>query len=313
MVDAFRALYAKKEATYAVDAAPTTGADVILTRNFQTTPLQVDQLERNLDRPSRGATASAPGNPRQTFGFEVELAGSGAAGTAAPWMTLLEACGMAAPVLTANTSAVQRFATVGSPISSLTAYHFQGDQRRKGIGARGDISNIDLTAGTYAFLAFAFTGLVPVATPFDTAVPPPPDFTRFKDPVEVSTVNTQITLGGYAAPLRYLRLQANANVNVRNLVGKTYVQRGNHGFRGKMLVEAVAVDTQNYFAAMRAGTLAPLAVQHGTAAGNIVQLRADYLQILAVADQIEDDVLMYELDVQLNINAGQDDLIVTAR
>jgi hypothetical protein len=313
MVDAFKAVYAKKEATYGVDAVPTAGTDAILTRNFSTTPLQVDQIDRNLDRPSRGALPSTPSNPRQVVDFEVELAGAGAAGTAPPWMDLLQGCGMDAPVVTANTSAVQRFAAVGTALSSLSLYHFQGNQRRKGIGARGDISAIDFTAGAYPFLGFNFTALVPTANPFDTAVPPAPDFSDFGGPLEVNTQNTLITLGGYAAALRYLRLQANANVSARNLVGRNYVNRGNHALKGKMLVEAVDVGTQNYYAALKAGTLAPLAVTHGTVAGNIVQLSAGYLQILAVADNVEDDVLMYELDIQLNVNAGQDDLIITAR
>jgi hypothetical protein len=313
MVDAFKALYAKKEATYGTDAGPTAGTDVVLTRNFSTSPLVVDQIDRNLDRPSRGALPSTPSNKRQTVGFEVELAGSGAAGTAPAWMDMNQGCAMDAPAITANTSAVQRFAAVGTALSALTLYHFQGNQRRKGLGARGDISAVDFTAGAYPFLGFAFTALLPAASPFDTAVPPAPDFSRYQTPLEVNTQNTLVTLGGYAPVLRSLKLQANATVAVRNLVGKNYVQRGNHAFKGKMVVEAVDVATQNYFASIVAGTQAPLVVQHGTQAGNIVMLSAPQLQILAIADSIEDDVLMYELDVQLNVNAGQDDIIFTAK
>lgn len=120
MVDAVKVLFFKKEATYATDAAPTGAANAALTRNFTTKPVVVDRIQRNLDRPVRGSSKDAPSNERQTYGYELELAGSGAAGTAPAWMEHLEACGMAAPVLTANTSAVQRFAPIGALLSSAT-------------------------------------------------------------------------------------------------------------------------------------------------------------------------------------------------
>lgn len=313
MVDAYSAAYLKKEVTYGTDAVPTAAANAILTRNFSASPLDNDKLERNLDKPSRGASPVAVTNQRSSFSFECELAGSGTAGTAPAWMELLEACGMSAPVLTATTKAEQKFAALGTNISSLTAYHYRGTERRKALGCRGDISAIDFTAGAYPFIGFNYIGLLPSLTPFDTAALGAPDYTRWRAPLEVNTGNTDFTLGGFPAVMRSLKLQANADVKARRLVGADYIQRGNHKMSGKAVIEMPATATKNYYTSLMNNEEVALQIIHGTVEGNIVQLDAAYVQILDIKDGVEDDVAMLEIDLQFNVRAGQDDLIITAK
>jgi hypothetical protein len=126
----------QKEVTYGTDAAPTALANGIMTRNYQGKPVDVDQVDRNLDSGTYGAQPSMPSNERRTFSYEVEIAGSGTAGTAPAWMELLEGCGMAAASLTALTDAKQTFAAPGT-MSSLSHYDFLSDQRRKALGCVG--------------------------------------------------------------------------------------------------------------------------------------------------------------------------------
>ncbi len=116
----FKTFSAKKETTYATDAAPTLAANAVLSRNLTGTPIAVDRNERNRDRAVRGRSKDAPTNARQTITYDLEIAGSGAAGTAPAWMEHLEACGMAAPVLTAGQNAEQRFAATNAALSSLS-------------------------------------------------------------------------------------------------------------------------------------------------------------------------------------------------
>jgi DhnA family fructose-bisphosphate aldolase class Ia len=104
-----KVILAKIEATEGVDAVPVVATDAILTRNFSSIPLVVDTLERNLDLPTVGRSKSTSTNARQTMSFEVEIAGSGTAGTATKWSRLLQACGMAAPVVTAGGKVEQKF------------------------------------------------------------------------------------------------------------------------------------------------------------------------------------------------------------
>ena len=313
MVDSYSAVAMKKETTYGTDSTPSLTTNAILTRNFKDTPLKIDMLGRDLDLPQRGATRGVPTNKRAMFGFEVELAGSGAAGTAPRWMELLEYCGFAPPVIVASTKAEQKMAAVSAALSSATAYRWRSSERRKSVGVRGDLTGINLAAGAFPFLSFDFTGLVPGTTPFDSSAPGTTDFSAWKDPIEVSTANTSVTLDGYAAVMKSLELSANAEVKLRNLVGANYIQRGNHALKGKMLIEAPAQAAKDYLNTLSSGSVIALAVTHGVGAGKVVKIDAANVQIMDIAESEEDEILMWSLDLQLNINAGQDDILITAQ
>lgn len=312
MVDMVKVLAAKKETTYGTDAAPTLADNAIVTRNFASQAVAVDQLERNLDRGSFGASPIAPSNERQTTSFEVELAGSGTAGVAPAWMELLEGCGMAAPTLTALTDATQIFAAAGAAQSSLTQHHWIGNQRRKMVGSRGSFS-IDMAAGAYPFLAMNYTGIIPAATPFDVNSPSGAVLTRWKEPVEVNTNNTVLLLDGYAVITRSLRLDANIGITMRNLIGSRYVRRGDHAMSGRLSVEAPSIAAKNYLTTLRTGARVVLEVTHGLVAGNIIELEANYVQVTNIAEREEDGILMWDMDILLTIGTGTDDLIIRAK
>lgn len=312
MVDAYKLLHSKKESVYATDAAPTAAANAVLTRNFTTKPIEADRLARNLDRPVRGRSKDATSNERQTLSYELELAGAGAAGTAAPWMEHLEACGMAAPALTANTSAVQRFAPIGAALSSLTHYHWHGNQRRRSIGARGTFG-LNFTAGAYPFANLSMTALLPGVTPIDDNTPAAPDFSRWIEPVEVNTANTDFLLDGFAMVLRSFTVEANAEITPRNLVGANYIHRGNHAATCRIVGEAPLIASKNYFQTLRTNAEITTQLIHGLVAGNIVQVDAAHLQITDIELQEENDVLMLSISAGLNVGATNDDLTLTAK
>lgn len=305
----YKVILAKKETNYAVDAVPTVGANAILTRNFQSRLLEVDVLERNLDLPTVGASKVSTTQARRGHTFEVEVAGSGAAATAAPWAVLFEGCGMgAAASLTTPTRNEQKHAA--APYSSLTFYDFIESERRKMLGARGS-AGWNFTSGAIPFFTFDFTGLLPAANPFDTAAPGTPVFTAFKDPVEVNTTNTTFTLDGFAALLRSFDGNQGANISRRSLVGADYINRGNHAITGNIVIEAPNIATKDYLSTIRAGTEIVLALAHGITAGNIVKIDMPKVQITSISESEEDDILMYSLGYRANVNAGYDDVLIT--
>lgn len=312
-VDSYYTMWGKKEATYGLDAAPTGPLNAMLVRNFKSSPMAVDALDRNLDRPVRGAQAQAITNRRRAISYELELAGSGTAGTAPPWMEFIEGCGAAAPVLTATVKAEQRMALVGAALSSITHYHWISNERRRGFGGRGDISTIDFSAGAYPFIGFDYTELLPAAAPFDAVAPVGTDYARWRAPVEVNTANTSFALGGFAAVLRSLKLSLGASIKVRNLVGANYVQRGNHAITGNIVIELPNFATKDYFTPLLGGAPQVLALTHGTVAGNILQLDSNNVQMLSVEDVSEDDIALLSIGVQLNAPLGQDDILFTSR
>ena len=312
MVDSAKLLLFKKEAIYGTDAVPTAQANAAYTRNFTSKPVVVDRIQRNLDRPVRGRTKDAPSNERGTFGYELEMAGSGVAGTAPAWMEHLEACGMAAPVITAGASAVQRFAAIGTALSAASAYHWRGNQRAVHLGARGTFG-FEMTAGQYPFFKFDFTGMLPPAAVLSDVAPPEINLDRWKDPQEVNTANTLFLLDGYAARLRSWTADVNAEVKARNLVGANYIQRGNHAIAGKIMCEAPTIATKNYFSTLRSGAEVTAQAIQGTVPGAIVQLDGAHLQITDIDYQDEDDVAMLSIGFGLNVGTTPDDLVLTAK
>jgi hypothetical protein len=313
MVDSYNSMLFKKEGVYGTDSAPVAATNAVLTRNLNIKPLATDRLERALDIPARGARKTAPANKRMEFTYELELAGSGTAGVAPAWMEHLETCGMEAPTIVAVTSASQKFAAIGAVLSSATVHTYRGsNQRRRGRGARGAITAINFTAGAYPFLGLSMTALLGV-TPFDQTALVAPVFTQWKEPLEVSTANTSFTLDGYAAVLRSFVLQDDGEVTLRNLVGSNYVRRGNHAMKGKIVIEAPDFSTKNYLASLDTGAVIVAQLIHGVGGGKIVQIDAANLQITDINDGAESDVAMYEIDVLLTINNGQDDILITAK
>jgi hypothetical protein len=315
MSDTVKTILFKKEAVYGTDAAPTPALNAVVTRNFSAEPVVVDQLDRKLDLPSRGRRKSANTNRRTSFSYELELAGSGAPGTAAPFMEHLEACGMAAPALTATSKAEQKFAAAGAALSSATVHHWTGGERVRARGSRGNFS-LDFTAGQYPFAKLDFMGLLP-ALPADavdtTAVGAAPDYSRWREPVEVNTDNTDFTLDGFALILKSLTLDVGGDVKPRNLVGANYIQRGDHAITGTIVGEAPDLAAKNYYSKLDAGAEGALQLIHGIVAGNIIQLDGAYAQITKIARTEEDDKLMLSISYALNIRNGQDDLLITAK
>lgn len=311
-MDNFKVVLAKKETVYGTDAVPTGAANAILTRNFSAKPVETDQIKRELDLPVFGAQQTLRTNERQRIGFEVELAGSGTAGTAAAWHELLEACGMVAPTITAGVKASQGFATPYVAQSSLSAYHYIADQLRKMVGARGTFA-LNFAAGALPFMKLDYLGLIPAAAPFSTAAPSASTLTRWKQPVEVNTANTSFMLDGYAAPLRSLQLSANVDVKIRNLVGSRYINRGNHALGGQIVIEAPAMTSIDYIARLRGNALVPMSLIHGTTPGNIVELATSSLDILDITESDEDSKLMWTIDVAVATSAAVNDFAIISR
>lgn len=312
MVDTYLTVWGKLEAAYGTDAVPTGAANAVLSFDLETKPFDIEQLKRALDKPTRGATGSAASRKRREFGYKVELAGSGTAGIAPAWMEQNQACGMAAPVLVATVSAQQRFAAVGAAISAMTHYHWVENQRRRGVGGRGDISSINFEAGKIPYIKYDWVELLHSGG-LDQVAPGASDYARWKDPLEVNADNTSVSLHGFACVLKSCDIKVNAAIDFRDLPGRKYVARGNHEVKADMLIELPDLAAKNYFDAALNNIVGPLLIIHGTQAGRIVEVSGPNTQILDCQDASEGQTAMVRISALLNVVAGQDDLIITAK
>ena len=131
-----RLILAEIESTYGTDPSPT-GAEAILVRNLEITPLQSETVSRNLVRPYLGQSEQLLAQTRVEITFEVELAGSGTAGTAPAYGPVLRSCGLSETIV-ATTSVT--YAPESSGFESTTIYFFNDGIRHKLTGCRGTLS-----------------------------------------------------------------------------------------------------------------------------------------------------------------------------
>lgn len=109
-----KTLLAKTESSYGVDPTPTGAANAILTKNLQIQLMQGNTVNRDVDRPTLGNDLTYHVAPYTKLSFEVELAGSGAAGTAPAYAPLLKACGFAETVIAAAVTGTAQAGASGS-------------------------------------------------------------------------------------------------------------------------------------------------------------------------------------------------------
>ena len=150
-----RLLLAKIESSYGSDPTPTGAANAILVRSLEITPFQSDAVERELIRGYMGNYEVLHANQRVEVTFEVEMVGSGAAGTAPAFGPVLKACGNSETVVT-STSVT--YAPVSSSFDSVTLYYYTDGVRHKVTGARGSFS-ISAEVGAIPVISFTMIGI----------------------------------------------------------------------------------------------------------------------------------------------------------
>jgi hypothetical protein len=148
-------ILAKTESSYGVDPTPVVASNSILVRNANLTLEGLRMNERGAVRASLGELQRVYGGALARITFEVEVKGSGAAGTAPEIGPLLEACGMDETIVGATSVTYQ---PVSSAHESVTIYYFEGGRKRHVVrGCRGT-ATIRVEAGGIMLIAFEFVG-----------------------------------------------------------------------------------------------------------------------------------------------------------
>lgn len=301
-----RVILAKIETTYGTDPTPTGAANAILVRNLNITPQDADFVDRDLVRPYLGRSEQLPAAIRASIDFEVELAGSGTAGTAPGCDGLLRACGFAA---TTSAGVSVTYAPVSSGFESATIYLNNDGVLHKLTGARGTVS-FSLKVKDVPVMKFQFTGIYNTVT--DTALPAP-TYTAFQTPLTVTNVNTTpFTLHGYSAVLSELQLDITNSIVHRTLVGGSEaVLITDREPQGSLTVEATTVAAKDWWTLGKNATLGVLDITHGTAAGNKVQIVSNRVQLTKPAYQDMDGVSMLQFGANfIPSTAGNDEISV---
>jgi hypothetical protein len=285
-----RLILLETESTYGTDPTPT-GADAVLVRDLNITPLQSDVVSRDLVRPYLGASEQLLANTRVECTFSVELAGSGTAGTAPRYGKALLACGMSETIVAATSVT---YAPVSASFGSCTIYYNIDGVLHKVTGARGTFT-INGAVGEIPTIDFTFTGIY--NTPTDTALPSV-TYGDQATPVVFKAGNTTgFELLSYAGCLQSVSFDVGNSLVYRELVGCTKeVLLTDRASTGSVVLEAVTMATKNYFtAALSDGTLGNLIFQHGQTAGNIVDFASTRVDIGDVSYSDQDGIHMLNI------------------
>lgn len=297
-----RLILAKTESTYGTDSTPA-GTDAVLVRSLEVTPLESDVVSRDLIRPYLGNSDQLLANSRVLCSFEVELAGSGTAGTAPRYDALLKACGMSATIV-ASTSVT--YAPVSASFSSCTIVYNVDGVQHKLTGARGTVT-MNCELGQIPTLQFEMTGIY--NAPTDTAQPAV-TYSNQATPLIFKEGNTSaFQFFSYAGCLNSVSFNLANEIIYRELIGCTKeVIITNRAPAGDVSIEAPTIATKDFFSLALGTATGNLTFLHGTTAGNRVTFTAPQVDIAQPSYTDQDGIQMLQLPyVALPTSAGNNE------
>ena len=300
-----RSILAKIETTYGTDPTPTGAANAILVRNLNVSPLVTTNVGRELVRPYIGEFEHLNANSHVECDFEVEIAGSGAAGTAPAYSPLLRACGMSETIV-ASTSVT--YAPISTGFESVTIYFNSDGCLHKMTGCRGSVE-LSLAAKAIPVYKFKFTGIYNTVT--DSALPTP-TYTSFQTPLVCNNTNTTgfSFYGVSTLVLESLSLNVNNTVDYRQLIGSEYVQITDRKATGEVQFEATSIATLDIFTKSQSNLSGALAILHGTTAGNKVQITASKVDIANPSYADSNGVNMVKCSLYFVPTSGNDEFSI---
>ena len=294
-------LLSKLETTYGTDPTPTGAANAIRAKNVKISPMEGQDLPRDLDLPAMGNQGTIPADLHMKLEFDIELAPSGTVGTAPAWGHLLRGCGMA-QTIAAGVSVT--YNPVTDNHESVTHYFQIGGTLWKMKGSKGSVK-FALNAQSIPVMSFSFLGLFEKPA---EAARPTPVYTAWKTPLLVSDANTPVrTINGIAMAIKEFSLDAGTKPETRFLIGSHGIQISDRAETIEAKVEAVPITSFDPFTLAINQTEVPLVLTHGTVAGSIVTINAPRCQIQRTAGLEESQgIVEWPLRLAPQLNAGND-------
>lgn len=299
-----KVILAKVETTYNVDPTPT---QAILTKNVVCRPMEGEDVSREIERPFFGGQDMFPTGLHVVIEFDVELVGSGTAGTAPPFGPLLRACRLAETV-SAGVSVT--YSPITNSQESGALYFWIGGNKQAILGVRGTaVLNID--AQGIPTIHFTLTGLW--AAPAATATPSI-DLSAFKTPLVATNVNTPImTVNAVSLVTKSFAFDLGNVAQPRLLIGREEILIVDANPEISVTVEAVPLATLNPFTLAKALTRVAVAATHDTRAGYICSIAAPTSSVRRPTGYENDQGdLMWPLKLApLPTDAGNDEFTIT--
>jgi len=314
------AILAGIETTYGVDVVPSGIANAMLVSNVSVNPLNAQYADRALIRPFMGGSEQLVGTAFKEASFEVELVGSGTAGTAPAWAPLLRACGFA-QVLTASTRVDYLPITNGQ--ESVTIYAFSDGVRHVLRGARGRVQFLAVV-GDIPRMIFNFQGI----DGGDSAVTNPSvTLTAFMQPQAVNDANTgDVIFGGTHSPTgapaiasgtpytsQGLEIDMGLSVNFTPMLGQETIDITDRSATGNTTLDLTEAQEVTLINAVRNATLQSIGLLHGTVTGRRSLIWLPSVQLTNPSKADVNGKLVQRFDLRALPVSGNDEVrIVTS-
>ena len=305
-------ILAKIESAYGSDPTPTGAANALQVSNVSITPLNAQNVDRELVRGYFGASEQLVGSAYVEVAFDVEIQSSGTAGTAPAFGPLLRACGLAETVTAATRV---EYNPITDDMESVTIYYYSDGALHKLLGARG---SFDMAMGVserpvFSFRFLALNGGVTAATNAT------PTLTAWKTPAVITDTNTlDVTFGGsYATGAvtggtaytsRGLSISSGNDVQFVPLVGAETVEIVGRTMVGKVSLDLTAAAEVTFMSTVLANTTQTVSMQHGLSAGYISLVYAPAVQLINPTKEDVSGLMLCGYDMRLVPSAGNDEL-----
>ncbi len=279
----------KAESSYGTDPTPTGSANAVLVRDLTVEPIVSDEVSRDLIRGFLGNQEVLLANQRVNVNFDVEMSGSGTAGTEPKWGPAMLACGTAVT----TTSSANTYAPVSSSFGSCTIYYNTDGVNHKITGARGTFS-INCEVGQIPTISFSMTGIF--NAPTDTALPSTTYSNQASPLVFKNGSTSAFSIFAFSGVLQSWTFEMNNTVGYRELVGGTKeVIITDRSPGGTAVVEAPALSDHNFFTDATGTATGSNTFLHGTTAGNKITISCPQSDLSAPTYSDSDGIVMLNL------------------
>lgn len=301
-----KTLLAKPEVTYGVDPTPTGALNAILTKDLEIEPLEGEQLDRDTDKDTFGSNLQTLVGKMIRLRFKVEVAGAGAAGDIPAYGVLLRACGMSET----NSAGVDtQYKFIDDAVPSLHFYFKRDKVLHKVAGARG-MFKITTGKRKYAYYEFEFIGLF-VAPVVAGAITPV--LTAFVKPVPFRASTVSCSLISNVVGLHEATIDGGQKVEFYEHSEEESVQITDRKAKIDATFEEPEIGTHDYYADVNAETTGALDYQHGTVAGNIVQITATMMQLTTIKPSDQQGVAALQVTGPLVPNGANSDFTIIVK
>ncbi|MEB3417552.1 phage tail tube protein [Salipiger marinus] len=300
------AILHKLETAYATDAAPL-AADAIIASNVTFTPMEGEEVTRDLMLPYLGNQGVLLAGVYARLEFDVEIAGAGALGDIPKYGSLLRIAGFSETV---DAGVAVEYSIVETGLESGSIYFVSDKVQHVMLGCQ---ANVALTFTAKGIPRYRFTVIGLLGTITDLGTMPAVTTAGWITPVIVSKANTVMTLHGWTAVAESLSVDRGNVLTPRFNIGDERMSITDRSATGSTVVEARSIATIDWFARALARTRGELSLVHGTTAGNTVEIAAPAVEVGRPTQGQTDNIVNYTVPLMLCPEDGLDELTITVR